>query len=190
LKRAVVVIAGLTLALASLSACTETPSMNNSYQSGDGTVTEIKPENRSEPITWSGLANDGSPLGSVNLPGVITVMNFWYASCAPCRAEAPDLVELAKEFEGKVQFIGVNVRDSADTANAFKRSFNMDFPSIMDAESGDVVLAFTGVVTPAAVPTTLVIDREGRPAARVLGIAKKTTLRALITSVIEEGAKD
>jgi hypothetical protein len=66
----------------------------------------------------------------------------------------------------------------------------MDFPSIMDAESGDVVLAFTGVVTPAAVPTTLVIDREGRPAARVLGIAKKTTLRALITSVIEEGAKD
>jgi hypothetical protein len=56
----------------------------------------------------------------------------------------------------------------------------------MDSEKGDVVLAFTGIVTPAAVPTTLVIDREGRPAARVLGLADKSTLRALIKSVIAE----
>ena len=189
MRKAVAVLLGASLAL-SLSACSETPSMNTVYQSGDGTVTEIKPENRAAPVTWSGLANDGSPLGSVNLPGVITVMNFWYAACVPCRVEAPDLVELSKEFEGQVQFIGVNVRDRAETANAFKRSFNMDFPSIMDAESGDVVLAFTGIVTPAAVPTTLVIDREGRPAARVLGLADKSTLRALIKSVIAEGQQD
>jgi thiol-disulfide isomerase/thioredoxin len=187
-RKAVVVIAGLTLALTSLTGCTETPSMNNTYQSGDGTVTEIKPANRAEPVIWSGIANDGLPLSSANLPGVITVMNFWYAACVACRVETPDLVELANEFEGKVQFVGVNVRDSADTANAFKRKFKINFPSIMDAESGDVVLAFTGVVTPSAVPTTLVIDREGRPAARVLGIADKETLKALITSVIEEGA--
>jgi thiol-disulfide isomerase/thioredoxin len=164
--------------------------MNTTYQSGDGTVTEIKPMNRTASVSWSGIANDGLPLSSNNLQGVVTVINFWYAACAACRVEMPDIVELAKEYEGKVQFVGVNVRDTADTANAFKRTFKINFPSIMDAESGDVVLAFTGVVTPAAVPTTLVIDREGRPAARVLGIAKKTTLRALITSVIEEGATD
>jgi thiol-disulfide isomerase/thioredoxin len=164
--------------------------MNTTYQSGDGTVTEIKPMNRTASVSWSGIANDGLPLSSNNLQGVVTVINFWYAACAACRVEMPDIVELAKEYEGKVQFVGVNVRDTADTANAFKRTFKINFPSIMDAESGDVVLAFTGVVTPAAVPTTLVIDREGRPAARVLGIAKKTTLRALITSVIEEGVKD
>ena len=187
MRRTVLAVAGLSLALGSLTACTETPSMNNTYQSGDGTVTEIKPANRADAVTWSGIANDGIPLGSVNLPGVVTVMNFWYAACVACRVETPDLVELANEFEGKVQFIGVNVRDSADTANAFKRKFKINFPSIMDAESGDVVLAFTGVVTPSAVPTTFVIDREGRPAARVLGIADKATLKALITSVIEEG---
>ena len=188
MRRTVLAVAGLSLALGSLTACTETPAMNNTYQSGDGTVTEIKPANRAEAVTWSGIANDGLPLGSENLQGVITVINFWYAACVACRVETPDLVELANEFEGQVQFVGVNVRDSADTANAFKRKFKINFPSIMDAESGDVVLAFTGVVTPSAVPTTLVIDREGRPAARVLGIADKETLKALITSVIEEGA--
>jgi thiol-disulfide isomerase/thioredoxin len=190
LRRAVAGLLGAIIAVTSLSACTETPSMNTTYQSGDGTVTEIKPMNRTASVSWSGIANDGLPLSSNNLQGVVTVINFWYAACAACRVEMPDIVELAKEYEGKVQFVGVNVRDTADTANAFKRTFKINFPSIMDAESGDVVLAFTGVVTPAAVPTTLVIDREGRPAARVLGIAKKTTLRALITSVIEEGVKD
>ena len=190
MRRGIAVLIGATLAITSLSACTETPSMNNTYQSGDGTVTEIKPVNRSAAVSWSGIASDGLPLSSANLQGVVTVINFWYAACVACRVEMPDIVELSEEYEGKVQFIGVNVRDTADTANAFKRSFNVNFPSIMDAESGDVVFAFTGVVTPSAVPTTLVIDREGRPAARILGVAEKATLKALIKTVYAEGAAD
>jgi thiol-disulfide isomerase/thioredoxin len=188
LRRAVAVLIGVTIAMTSLSACTETPSMNNTYQSGDGTVTEIKPMNRSAAVSWSGIASDGLPLSSKNLQGVVTVINFWYAACVACRVEMPDIVELSNEYEGKVQFVGVNVRDTADTANAFKRTFKINFPSIMDAESGDVVLAFTGVVTPSAVPTTLVIDRQGRPAARILGVAEKATLKALIKTVYAEGA--
>jgi thiol-disulfide isomerase/thioredoxin len=185
-RKVAAILIGVTLLVTSLTACTETPNMNNTYQSGDGTVTEIKPMNRSNAVAWSGIANDGLPLSSDNLQGVVTVLNFWYAACAACRVETPDLVELAKEYEGKVQFVGVNVRDSADTANAFKRSFKVNFPSIMDAASGDVVLAFTGVVTPSAVPTTLVIDRQGRPAARILGVADKATLKALIKTVYAE----
>ena len=186
MRRAVAVLVGAVIAMTSLSACTETPSMNTTYQSGDGTVTEIKPMNRTASVSWSGIANDGLPLSSNDLQGVVTVINFWYAACAACRVEMPDIVELAEEYEGKVQFVGVNVRDTADTANAFKRSFKVNFPSIMDAESGDVVLAFTGVVTPSAVPTTLVIDRQGRPAARILGVAEKATLKALIKTVYAE----
>jgi thiol-disulfide isomerase/thioredoxin len=186
LRRAVSVLLGAIIAMTSLSACTETPSMNNTYQSGDGTVTEIKPMNRTAAVSWSGIASDGLPLSSNNLQGVVTVINFWYASCVACRIEMPDIVALSEEYEGKVQFIGVNVRDTADTANAFKRSFKVNFPSIMDAKSGDVVLAFTGVVTPSAVPTTLVIDRQGRPAARILGVAEKATLKALIKTVYAE----
>ena len=114
-------------------------------------------------------------------------MNWWYAACAPCRAEAPDLAALSKEFEDQgVQFVGVNVRDTAETALAFDRKFGITFPSVMDAQSGAVSLAFTGVVSPAAVPTTLVIDKEGKVASRILGRIDASILRTLIESVVAE----
>lgn len=159
---------------------------NKNYIAGDGTVTEFGIADRSVPVTWQGKLADGSTLSSANLSGVVTVLNFWYAGCAPCRAEAPDLVAIAKQFP-KVQFVGVNVRDAAGTAGAFERKFGIDWPSILDASDGSVVLAFTGIVTPQAVPTTLVIDSKGRVAARVLGRIESSTLKALIKRVQDEG---
>lgn len=159
---------------------------NKNYIAGDGTVTEFGIADRSVPVAWQGKLADGSTLSSANLSGVVTVLNFWYAGCAPCRAEAPDLVAIAKQFP-KVQFVGVNVRDAAGTAGAFERKFGIDWPSILDASDGSVVLAFTGIVTPQAVPTTLVIDSKGRVAARVLGRIESSTLKALIKRVQDEG---
>ena len=124
-------------------------------------------------------------ISSSDLTGVVTVMNFWYAGCAPCRAEAPDLVALQAEYKN-VQFIGVNVRDSAETANAFERNFEVTYPSIVDAKTGSVLLAFTGIVTPQAVPTTLVIGKDGKVTARVLGRIDKSILSALIKTAVEE----
>lgn len=183
-------VAAIILSSLSLVACTETPSTNTTYQSGDGTVTEFKIAARSTAVQWTGVDSDGIPLASANLTGAVTVLNFWYASCPPCRVETPDLVALADEFNHQAQFVGVNVRDSADTAKSFNRNFKVTYPTLIDANSGDVVLAFTGVVTPSAVPTTLVIDRQGRVAARILGLAEKATLRALIKSVIAEAMPD
>ena len=182
--------ATVILASLSLGACTETPSMNTTYQSGDGTVTEFKIAARAKAVSWSGIDTNNQIISSTNLSGVVTVLNFWYASCPPCRVETPDLVALVDEFNGQAQFVGVNVRDSADTAKSFNRNFKVTYPTLIDANSGDVVLAFTGVVTPSAVPTTLVIDRQGRVAARILGLAEKATLRALIKSVIAEAMPD
>jgi thiol-disulfide isomerase/thioredoxin len=164
--------------------------MNTTYQSGDGTVTEFKIAARAKAVSWSGIDTNNQIISSTNLSGVVTVLNFWYASCPPCRVETPDLVALVDEFNGQAQFVGVNVRDSADTAKSFNRNFKVTYPTLIDANSGDVVLAFTGVVTPSAVPTTLVIDRQGRVAARILGLAEKATLRALIKSVIAEAMPD
>ena len=160
---------------------------NKNYIAGDGTVTEFAPGARPKAASWSGVTESGEQISSEQLEGVITVMNFWYAGCAPCRIEMPELIELQDEFlsEG-VQFVGVNVRDSAETSLAFARKINLNFPSVMDAKTGSVVLGFTGVVTPQAVPTTLVIDAEGNVSARVLGRIDMGILRALITTAVKE----
>jgi len=160
---------------------------NKNYIAGDGTVTEFALGSRPKAASWSGITESGEAISSTQLEGVITVMNFWYAGCAPCRIEMPELIELQTEFlpEG-VQFIGVNVRDSAETSLAFARRIDMNFPSVMDAKTGSVVLGFTGVVTPQAVPTTLVIDAQGNVSARVLGRIDKGILTTLVKTVIEE----
>jgi thiol-disulfide isomerase/thioredoxin len=160
---------------------------NKNYIAGDGTVTEFALGSRPKAASWSGISESGELISSDQLKGVITVMNFWYAGCAPCRIEMPELIELQDEFlSDGVQFIGVNVRDSAETSLAFARKINMNFPSVMDAKTGSVVLGFTGVVTPQAVPTTLVIDAEGNVSARVLGRIDMGILRALIVTTIKE----
>jgi thiol-disulfide isomerase/thioredoxin len=158
---------------------------NKNYIAGDGTVTEFAKGNRGEAVAWSGKTGLGEEISNRALAGVVTVMNFWYAGCAPCRAEAPELVELQAEFEN-VQFVGVNVRDSAATSAAFEKNFDISWPSIIDASTGSVLLAFTGIVTPQAVPTTIVIGKDGKVTARVLGRIDMSILRTLIKSAAAE----
>ena len=190
------VISALTIAALAitLSGCTSDPLAeqfrsgdNKNYIAGDGTVTEYTIGSRPKAATWSGVTESGETISSQQLAGVITVMNFWYAGCAPCRIEMPELIEMQEKYlPDGVQFIGVNVRDTAETSLAFARKIGLNFPSIMDAKSGSVVLSFTGIVTPQAVPTTLLIDSEGNIAARVLGRIDKGILKTLIETAIEE----
>jgi thiol-disulfide isomerase/thioredoxin len=160
---------------------------NKNYIAGDGTVTEFAAKSRGKAVSWTGPTETGGVLSSSQLTHVVQVLNFWYAGCAPCRAEAPDLLAISKKFP-KVQFVGVNVRDSAATAAAFQRNFKLTWPAIVDSINGSVALAFTGVVTPDAVPTTLVIDKQGRVSARILGRIDKSILTTLIQSA--EAEKD
>lgn len=177
-----------------LAGCTQDPlaqqyreGSSKNYIAGDGTVTEFAKSERPSFEAWSGETESGLFLKSESLLGSVVVMNWWYAACSPCRAEAPDLAALSQEFEDQgVQFVGVNVRDTAETALAFDRRFGIDFPSVLDAQSGAVSLAFTGVVSPQAVPTTLVIDKEGKVASRILGRIDASILRTLIESVVNE----
>ncbi|RFA06555.1 hypothetical protein B7R54_19055 [Subtercola boreus] len=157
------------------------------YVSGNGTVTEIPASERSEAPTFSGTLDTGQSASSENYKGQVTVVNFWYAGCAPCRAEAPDLQALYTQFlPDGVAFLGVNVRDQLPTAQAFTKTYGVTYPSFIDT-SGSVLLAFSGVVAPNAVPTTLVLDRDGKVAARVLGqILARSTLEALIQKVLDE----
>lgn len=157
---------------------------NKNYIAGDGSVTEYAPESRGEPVELTAELFNGSTVSSEDFVGQVTVLNFWYAACAPCRLEAPDLQALYEEHQDAgVTFYGVNLRDEKPTAEAFERSFGISYPSIND-QSGSVLLAMTEYVPPQAVPTTLVLDQQGRVAARILGVADKSTLDALITDAL------
>lgn len=161
---------------------------NKGYIAGDGTVTEIAASDRGEPVSFAGTTEAGEEIASSDFDGDVLVVNFWYAACAPCRAEAPQLQELSAEYDGNgAQFIGVNVYDQADTALSFNKTYGITYPSIMDVQNGAVKLAFTGTVPPKAVPTTLVLDKEGRVAARILGQLKDASiLGTLIRDAIAE----
>lgn len=154
------------------------------YIAGDGSVMELAVEERGETVEFSGETFDGDTISANTIDGPALV-NFWYASCAPCRVEAPDLANLSQEFSDDVTFVGVNVRDAGDTAAAFERNFGIDYPS-MEGRDGKILLDFADYVPPQAVPTTLVLDAEGRVAARVLGAVEHSTLKSLLTGVVEE----
>lgn len=178
----------------SLVGCTSDPLADQfrsgdskNYIAGDGTVTEFDSAQRPTFLPFIGETESGQMLDSKALEGQVVVMNWWYSACAPCRAEAPDLQALHEEFQDQgVQFVGVNVRDTAETALAFDRKFDIGFPSIIDAQSGAVSLAFQGVVSPQAVPTTLVIDKQGKVASRILGRIDPSILKTLIETVVAE----
>ena len=191
MKRLVAVAVSVGL-MFSLSACATDPladqfrsGSNKNYISGDGSVTEFNGK-KSVGEKWTSTTFDGQIISSDSLLGHVTVLNFWYAGCAPCRAETPDLAKIASTYEAKgVYVVGVNVRDTAPTALAFARTHKLNYPSVMDIETGAVVQAYTGVVSPSAVPTTLVINAKGEVTSRVLGRFEPSTLRSLIDTALK-----
>lgn len=156
------------------------------YVSGDGTVSQWAPERRGEPVDLAGRSYQGEQVDVTRWRGDVVVVNFWYAACPPCRVEAPDLAALARDgAEQGVHVLGVNSTDDAGAALAFERTFDIPYPSLDDAE-GRGVSAMQGAVPLRAVPTTVVLDRQGRIAARILGRAEASTLRGVVDDVRAE----
>jgi thiol-disulfide isomerase/thioredoxin len=137
-------------------------------------------------VEFTGVDSSGATVSNTDFAGSVYVVNFWYAACGPCRVEAPDLKALSEQYPD-VGFLGVNIFDSPDVAATFMTKNGLAYPSIIDANSATVQLAFAGAVAPNAVPTTLVVDREGRVAARISGLIRdKSILAAMIDSVVAE----
>lgn len=189
-RRLTLVTVGLALAVL-LTGCTENVSnLTGGDQSSTGTaamngaIQEYRTPKAA--VTFSGKTVTGSTFRSADYRGKVLVVNFWYAGCPPCRKEAPILRQLSDRFAKQgVQFVGVNVRDEAPTAAAFEREFSISYPSILDADSGSVQLAFSQNIQANAVPTTLVLDRHGRVRARILGgIPASSILSTLISDAV------
>lgn len=142
------------------------------YVSADGRVVKPAPAERGDPVDFAGVLDTGEPVSSDQTRGRVVVLNFWYAACPPCREEAPDLESIRAEFQdAEVVMLGVNVRDTADVSLRFASDFGVGYPSIVDVGDNAVQLAFAGGgLPPNSVPTTLVLDRDGRVAARLSGL--------------------
>jgi thiol-disulfide isomerase/thioredoxin len=116
----------------------------------------------------SGTTLEGEPLDVADYRGKVVVLNFWASWCPPCRAEAPNLVEVAQATKASgVEFIGVNVKNARDEALAFERKQGVPYPSLHD-QPGILLTRFRTLV-PQVPPTTLILDRQGRIAGRFIG---------------------
>jgi len=125
----------------------------------------------------------GSRLRFSSYRGQVVVLNFWGSWCVPCREEASTLSAVAAQYRPSgVSFLGVDVRDTTASAQAFARSFDITYPSVSDPSSV-ITLDFTAVVPIAGTPTTLVIDRTGRIAGAVFGSATYQELTAILAKV-------
>ena len=157
------------------------------YISGEGVPVEVKAVDRGAPVELSGADLDGNPIDLADLRGKPVVVNVWASWCPPCRVEQPDLNEAAAELGDSVAFIGLNIRDaSEDNARAYVRNYDVPYPSIYSAD-GSGLLSFPGTLNPRSIPSTVVLDAEGRVAASVNGrIPSTRTLLALVETVLDE----
>ena len=179
----------LPLAIIGLAGCASTDTSDRydtGYVEGSGVSTEIALDKRGDAYDFTGETFGGDTFTLSEKRGAPVVLNVWYASCAPCRKEAPDLVKLHETYADKgVEFIGINVRDEAGPAQAFEKKFSIPYPSIPDRD-GSILYALRGQVSPNAVPSTLVFDKQGRVAARISGLADPSILSAMIDRVLAE----
>lgn len=182
--------------IAGLAACSEDP-LAEQYRSGDNKgfvaadgfrVVEIPAAERTDPVDFEAVLDTGGTASSADYAGQVLVVNFWYAGCAPCRVEAPELAAADAAFEGQdVSFLGVNLYDGAEASRAFASTYGVEYPSALATEDGSIKLAFAGETPLNAVPVTLVLDKDGRVAARLVGqIDDASILETLVRETLEE----
>jgi thiol-disulfide isomerase/thioredoxin len=185
-------VLALVVAIGVLGGCSSagagSAAPDKGYISGDGTVTLMAPGDRNDPVAFAGTTLRGARFDVTDHRGEVVVVNVWGSWCPPCIAEAPALERVWEQTRSKdVQFVGVNTRDQVAAARAHERRFGVSYPSI-DDDSGRVLLSFRGTLPPVATPSTLVLDKEGRVAARVLGPVSAATLRGVVDDVLTESA--
>jgi thiol-disulfide isomerase/thioredoxin len=181
----------MALAMTVLAGCagsqgSEPQSGDTRFVAGDGAVQIFPAAQRKAAPAIQGETLEGTTTSLAEHKGDVVVLNFWASWCAPCRSEAPTLKDIAAKTKDRgVRFVGVDFKDDKAQALAFQRTQKPGYPSLFD-QPGKVALAFHGMVNPAAIPSTLVLDRQGRVAARALGEVRYSDLLAAVTKVSDE----
>lgn len=193
LRRTAVRTAAAMAAMLMLAACAITGADEQTRSAGQvgypevaRNLTRVPPDQRKELPTISGPAlGSNQTISTQDFRGKVVVINVWGSWCPPCRKEAPDLQAASVETKDIAQFVGITSKDyDPAPAEAFVRSFEITYPSIYDP-TGKVLLAFAGELPPSAIPTTMIIDQQGRLAVRVLSEVSKITLVNMINDIAD-----
>lgn len=187
-------VAALTVGLAACTSANDglidsyQKGSNQGFISGDGRVQEIPPAERGDAVAFTGTAIDGSTVGNADYAGGVLVLNFWYAGCGPCRAEAPILENTSQAVaDAGARFLGVNIYDGPEQATAFEKTYGITYPSLLAKEDAALRLAFAAWTPLQSVPITLVLDHQGRVAARFIGqVESESILRTVVDTVAAE----
>lgn len=175
-------------AAALLAGCTDSDGLVSQYRAGDtknyvsgnGAVSEFPAAHRGDPVVFTTRDLQGHTVTAEQFRGKALVLNFWFAGCVPCRVEAADLNDVSTRQRDHAAFLGVNVRDSAGTAESFVRRHDVAYDTVLDVDGAPVQLAFSGSAAPNATPSTIVLDRRGRVSARILGPVDASVLETLV----------
>ncbi|WP_110180445.1 TlpA disulfide reductase family protein [Nocardioides solisilvae] len=186
LPRAVPALLTACLLLAGCSDLSATG--DKGYVSGDGQVTFLDPSERGDPVELAGEGLEGEPLDLADSRGTPVVVNVWGAWCVDCRIEMPDLLEARETLGDEAAFVGINVRDnSAAQAVRFAENVGIDYPSFYSSD-GRALLPFSGTIPPRAIPSTVVLDAQGRVAGSIIGrLPSALTLVDLVEDVAGAG---
>ncbi len=170
------------LALLLLTSCSNggASQAEESFISGDGAVTFIKSSERINAPKISGMTLLGTRYKFDG--GKIAVVNVWASWCSPCRAEEPALSAMARQYTD-VEFIGILTRDNPVNAEAFARKRGIPYPTLID---DSILVGFRKSLPANAIPSTVVIDKSGKVAARISGAVTIASLTEVIERVSEE----
>ncbi|MFJ8085117.1 TlpA family protein disulfide reductase [Streptomyces sp. NPDC096205] len=191
-SRTTLLAAGAVVTALALSACTSGGTSGgggstNFVTGDDGIATAAKGERAAAP-ELDGETLEGKPLSTADYKGKVLVVNVWGSWCGPCRVEAKNFEKVYRGVKGQgVEFVGINTRDTSTVpALAFEKEWGITYPSLYDP-TGKLMLRFKkGTLNPQLVPSTLVIDREGKIAARALQPLSEDKLRGMIEPVLAE----
>jgi thiol-disulfide isomerase/thioredoxin len=190
--RSAAALAGTAVLALAAAACSTgssgSTSGSSNFVGGNGQITSVRVADRQPAPDLSGKTVDGTQDSLAAYKGKVVVINVWGSWCNPCRAEAPNLAAVATADQAKgVQFLGINTRDlDASNAVRFDKTYHIPYPSLFDPY-GKLILRFPkGSLNPQSLPATLVIDRQGRVAARALKALSEDELRQLVDPIAAE----
>lgn len=129
----------------------------------------------------------GGSLSTSSLLGDVVVLNAWASWCEPCRDESPALGRISRKLAASgVSFVGLDEEDTQEKARAFAAKTAMSYPHLFD-HNGDLLKSLRLLPT-SGIPSTLVLDRNGKVAARVIGAVHESEFERLVRSVAAESA--